>query len=101
MGFLLKPLMTVTSMCEVSGGALYLRPCCSGFPSSSWARARTGENDANKTSVVTTERTEARLGRTRNNIRLVYASPDRARNRLPFLYFRHSANELIRSLQVL
>ena len=29
-GFLLKPLSTVTSMREVSGGALYLRPCCSG-----------------------------------------------------------------------
>jgi len=29
MGFLLKPLSTVTSMREVSGGALYLRPCCS------------------------------------------------------------------------
>ena len=30
-GFLLKSFSTVTSMCEVSGGALYLRPCCSGL----------------------------------------------------------------------
>src|SRR5208283_4133112 len=45
MGFLLKPLSTVTSMCEVSGGALYLRPCCSGVVESSWARAQRGANE--------------------------------------------------------
>src|ERR1019366_5343140 len=73
-GFLLKPLSTVTSMCEVSGGALYLRPCCGGLAlSSSWAPACRGVREANIASEAKRQRTDARPGWIRKTIRPFYA----------------------------
>src|ERR1035437_8918785 len=77
-GFLLKPLITMTSMCDVSGGALYLRPCSSGFGlSSSWARTCIGTTQANTASNTIRPRTKVRRGCLRSGIRSFYATPAR------------------------
>src|SRR5438309_4928109 len=73
-GFLLKPLMTITSMCDVSGGALYLRPRLSGAGlSESCARRPSGQKVVRIARHSETEINEERRREVRTSTRSFYA----------------------------